>query len=179
MSTFSLATVKGVDENQETLKVPASIRGLALLSQLAVYKDIIPGEHIPDVHGGRLGLIWVGYRIRQLTAIEQAEKVRDEVRRQREGENLLIKSYKGYLKILENEVKREFVRRSKGYIWLIKQKNLPCRASACGVCVTCWPLSHISITLRTSWEFSLVEWDVEAGTRCVHCCDFPTPVLIV
>jgi nucleolar complex protein 3 len=43
-----------------------------------------------------------------LTAIEEAEKVRDEVRRQREGEKLLIKSYKGYLKILEGEIKGEF-----------------------------------------------------------------------
>jgi len=44
-----------------------------------------------------------------LTATEEAEKVRDEVRRQREGEKLLIKSYKGYLKILEGEIKGEFL----------------------------------------------------------------------
>lgn len=43
MSTFSLASVKGADEIQQTLIVPASIRGLALLSQLAIYKDLIPG----------------------------------------------------------------------------------------------------------------------------------------
>ncbi len=50
----------------------------------------------------------LGYRIRDLTALEQAEKVRDEVRRLREGEKLLVKSYKGYLKTLESEIKREF-----------------------------------------------------------------------
>jgi nucleolar complex protein 3 len=88
MSTFALSSVKSTGEVETMLTVPASIRGLALLSQLAVYKDIIPG-----------------YRIRQLTATEEAEKVRDEVRRQREGEKLLIKSYKGYLKILEGEIK--------------------------------------------------------------------------
>jgi nucleolar complex protein 3 len=56
-----------------------------------VYKDLIPG-----------------YRIRQLTALEEGEKVRDEVRRLREGEKMLVRSYKGYLKTLEGEIKREF-----------------------------------------------------------------------
>ena len=53
-----------------------------------MYKDIIPG-----------------YRIRQLTALEEAEKVRDEIKRQREGEKLLVNTYKGYLKALEAEIK--------------------------------------------------------------------------
>lgn len=79
-----------LDTDEKPLQVPSSIRGLAFLSQLAVYKDLIPG-----------------YRIRQLTATEEAEKVRDEVRRLREGEKMLVRSYKGYLKLLENEIKRE------------------------------------------------------------------------
>ena len=87
MSTFSLATVNSVDDGSP-LPVPAPIRGLALLSLVAVYKDIIPG-----------------YRIRQLTELEEAEKVRDEVKRQREGEKMLVKAYRGYLKSLETEVK--------------------------------------------------------------------------
>jgi nucleolar complex protein 3 len=45
MSTFALASVKSVGEVEEMLPVPTSIRGLALLSQLAVYKDIIPGKY--------------------------------------------------------------------------------------------------------------------------------------
>ena len=49
----------------------------------------------------------VGYRIRQLTAAEEAEKVRDDVRRLREGEKMLVRNYKAYLKTLETEVKRE------------------------------------------------------------------------
>ncbi|WRT70179.1 uncharacterized protein IL334_007173 [Kwoniella shivajii] len=89
LSTFALPTVPSLDEGESNLPVPASIRGLAFLSQLAVYKDLIPG-----------------YRIRDLTAIEEAEKVRDEVKRLREGEKLLVKSYKGYLKMLEQEIKR-------------------------------------------------------------------------
>jgi hypothetical protein len=36
------------------LPVPASIRGLALLSQLAVYKDIIPGKPILPLEDRRL-----------------------------------------------------------------------------------------------------------------------------
>jgi len=47
MSTFALTTVKSVGEVETMLSVPASIRGLALLSQLAVYKDIIPGKLMP------------------------------------------------------------------------------------------------------------------------------------
>ena len=74
--------------NAGPLPVLASIRGLAFLSQLAVYKDLIPG-----------------YRIRQLTALEETEKVRDEVKRLREGEKSLVRSYKGYLKMLEIETK--------------------------------------------------------------------------
>lgn len=90
LSTFALPTVPSPED--ETAKLPnlASIRGLAFLSQLAVYKDLVPG-----------------YRIRDLTAAEEAEKVRDEVRRLREGEKMLVRSYKAYLKMLEGEIKSE------------------------------------------------------------------------
>ncbi|KAK8853263.1 hypothetical protein IAR55_003965 [Kwoniella newhampshirensis] len=88
LSTFALPSVPSLEEGEGSLPVPASIRGLAFLSQLAVYKDLIPG-----------------YRIRQLTEAEEKEKVRDEVKRLREGEKLLVRSYKGYLKMLEAEVK--------------------------------------------------------------------------
>jgi len=39
--------------------------------------------------------------------MEESEKVRDEVRRLREGEKGLVKSYKLYLKTLETEIKRQ------------------------------------------------------------------------
>lgn len=65
-----------------------SIRALAIMSLLAVFKDVIPG-----------------YRIRELTEAEESEKVREEVRRLRDGEAGLVRSYAGYLKMLEREVK--------------------------------------------------------------------------
>lgn len=90
LSTFSLPTVPNPD-GEGTLPVPNSVRALGMLSLLAVYKDLIPG-----------------YRIRALTAAEESEKVRDEVRRMREGEKLLVRNYKTYLKSLETEVKGEW-----------------------------------------------------------------------
>jgi nucleolar complex protein 3 len=40
-----------------------------------------------------------------LTEVEQAEKVRDDVKRQRDGEAGLVRTYAGYLKMLEKEIK--------------------------------------------------------------------------
>ncbi|KAH8829176.1 nucleolar complex-associated protein-domain-containing protein [Flagelloscypha sp. PMI_526] len=64
------------------------IRKLAILSQLAVFKDIIPG-----------------YRIRELTEKEKTEKVSQMVQRTREYEQGLVGIYQNYLKSLEAEVK--------------------------------------------------------------------------
>jgi nucleolar complex protein 3 len=64
------------------------IRKLAILSQLAVFKDIIPG-----------------YRIRTLTDKEKAEKVSQAVARTREWEHGLVGVYQQYLRILESELK--------------------------------------------------------------------------
>lgn len=94
LSTYALPTVPNPEADTEgaaaNLPVPNSIRAMALLSQLAVFKDLAPG-----------------YRIRQLTAAEEAEKVRDEVRRMREGEKMLVRNYKAYLKSLETHVKHK------------------------------------------------------------------------
>ncbi|KAF8333993.1 nucleolar complex-associated protein 3 [Cantharellus anzutake] len=64
------------------------IRKLAILSQLAVFKDIVPG-----------------YRIRALTDQEKAEKVSQMVQHQREYEEGLVSAYQAYLQLLENELK--------------------------------------------------------------------------
>ena len=64
------------------------IRTLALLSQLAVFRDIVPG-----------------YRIRALTEHERAEKVSQMVQRTRDWEQGLVGVYQNYLKLLEAEVK--------------------------------------------------------------------------
>lgn len=64
------------------------IRKLTILSQLAVFKDIIPG-----------------YRIRELTDKEKAEKVSQMVTRTREWEQGLVSAYQSYLKCLDSELK--------------------------------------------------------------------------
>jgi nucleolar complex protein 3 len=46
-----------------------------------------------------------------LTEAEEAEKVRDEVKRMREGEKGLVRTYKAYLKTLETEIRSELWRR--------------------------------------------------------------------
>jgi nucleolar complex protein 3 len=64
------------------------VRKLAILSQLAVFKDIIPG-----------------YRIRSLTEKEKGEPVSQMVARTREWEQGLVASYQSYLRSLEAELK--------------------------------------------------------------------------
>ncbi|CAO0803767.1 unnamed protein product [Mucor circinelloides] len=60
-----------------------TVKKLALLTQLAVYKDIIPG-----------------YRIRPLTALEEETQVSREVKKMREYEKALLSNYEMYLKDL-------------------------------------------------------------------------------
>ena len=64
------------------------IRKLTMLSQLTVFKDIIPG-----------------YRIRGLTDKEKAEKVSQMVTRTRDWEQGLVGAYQNYLKCLDSELK--------------------------------------------------------------------------
>ncbi|KAF5358193.1 hypothetical protein D9756_001602 [Leucocoprinus leucothites] len=66
------------------------IRKLTFLSQLAVFKDIIPG-----------------FRIRPLTDKEKAEKVSSMVARTREWEQGLVSVYQSYLRSLETEIKEQ------------------------------------------------------------------------
>jgi nucleolar complex protein 3 len=64
------------------------IRKLAILSQLAVFKDIIPG-----------------YRIRALTDKEKSEKISQMVARTRDWEQGLVVVYQSYLRLLEAGLK--------------------------------------------------------------------------
>ena len=66
----------------------AEVRQLAMLSELAVFRDILPG-----------------YRIRLPTAAERAQKTTKEVRKIREYEAALMTAYQSYLKHLEAAVK--------------------------------------------------------------------------
>lgn len=87
MHTFALFNVT-TPANPEPVPNDPIIRKLAILSQLAIFKDIIPG-----------------YRIRALTEAEQAEKVSQMVARTRDWEQGLVVVYQAYLRLLEKELK--------------------------------------------------------------------------
>ncbi|KDQ60856.1 hypothetical protein JAAARDRAFT_564699 [Jaapia argillacea MUCL 33604] len=87
LHTFSLHEISTA-AHPEPIPNDIVIRKLAILSQLAVYKDIIPG-----------------YRIRSLTEKEKAEKVSQVVARTREWEQGLVSTYQSYLRSLEAEIK--------------------------------------------------------------------------
>ncbi|KIJ17377.1 hypothetical protein PAXINDRAFT_175850 [Paxillus involutus ATCC 200175] len=87
LHTFSLEKIT-TPSHPEPVTNDLVIRKLAILSQIAVFKDIIPG-----------------YRIRALTDKEKAEKVGQMVARTREWEQGLVLVYQSYLRSLEAEVK--------------------------------------------------------------------------
>ena len=66
-----------------------TIKKLALATQLAVYKDVIPG-----------------YRIRPIAEVDQTEKVSKDVRKLRAFEQTLVGSYQAYIKDLANCAKK-------------------------------------------------------------------------
>ena len=89
LHTFSLAEIS-TPSHPEPVTNDVVIRKLAFLSQLAVFKDVIPG-----------------YRIRALTDKEKAEKVSQMVQRTRDFEQGLVSVYQSYLRSLEKELKGE------------------------------------------------------------------------
>ena len=87
LHTFSLAEIS-THTHPDPIANDPLIRKLTFLSQLAVFRDIIPG-----------------YRIRALTDKEKAEKVGQIVQRTRDWEQGLVGVYQSYLRVLEAEVK--------------------------------------------------------------------------
>ncbi|KIP09121.1 hypothetical protein PHLGIDRAFT_116684 [Phlebiopsis gigantea 11061_1 CR5-6] len=87
LHTFSLPEISTPSHPEPVHNDPV-VRKLTFLSQLAVFKDIIPG-----------------YRIRALTDKEKAEKVSQMVQRTRDWEQGLVGVYQAYLRSLEAEVK--------------------------------------------------------------------------
>ena len=87
LHTFSLAEISTPTHPEPVANDPI-IRRLTFISQLAVFKDVIPG-----------------YRIRELTEKEKAEKVSQMVQRTRDWEQGLVGVYQSYLRILEAEIK--------------------------------------------------------------------------
>ncbi|KAF7294963.1 Nucleolar complex-associated protein 3 [Mycena indigotica] len=89
LHTFSLAEIT-TPTHPEPVPNDIVVRKLAMLSQLAVFKDIIPG-----------------YRVRELTEKEKAEKVSQIVARTRDWEQGLVHVYQTYLRALEAEIKAQ------------------------------------------------------------------------
>ncbi|KAJ3546953.1 hypothetical protein NM688_g5457 [Phlebia brevispora] len=87
LNTFALPEITTPSHPQPVPNDPL-IRKLTFVSQLAVFKDIIPG-----------------YRIRALTDKEKAEKVSQMVQRTRDWEQGLVGVYQSYLRCLETELK--------------------------------------------------------------------------
>ncbi|KAF9451062.1 nucleolar complex-associated protein 3 [Macrolepiota fuliginosa MF-IS2] len=87
LHTFSLRDISTPTQPKPITNDPI-IRRLTFLSQLAVFKDVLPG-----------------YRIRPLTDKEKAEKVSSMVARTREWEQGLVMVYQTYLRSLETEIK--------------------------------------------------------------------------
>ncbi|KIJ44159.1 hypothetical protein M422DRAFT_60254 [Sphaerobolus stellatus SS14] len=87
LHSFSLPSIVSPNSEKPIPNDPL-IRRLAMLSQLAVLKDVIPG-----------------YRIRSLSEAEKAEKVSQMVAKTREWEQGLVSVYQSYLRSLEKEIK--------------------------------------------------------------------------
>ncbi|KAF7304855.1 Nucleolar complex-associated protein 3 [Mycena kentingensis (nom. inval.)] len=87
LHTFSLPEIS-TPTHPEPVPNDIVVRKLAIMSQLAVFKDIIPG-----------------YRVRELTEKEKAEKVSQMVARTRDWEQGLVNVYQTYLRALERELK--------------------------------------------------------------------------
>jgi len=97
LHTFTLAEITSLTHPDPVINDPL-IRKLAILSELIVFKDIIPG-----------------YRIRALTDKEKAEKVSQLVARTREWEQGLVTAYQSYLHSLQAELKGFFFTSSLSY----------------------------------------------------------------
>ena len=85
-----------------------TIKKLALATQLAVYKDVIPG-----------------YRIRPIAEVDQTEKVSKDVRRLRAFEQSLVSSYQVYVKDLAACAKIRQERASEAVL-RVKQVAIAC-----------------------------------------------------
>ncbi|KAK9237562.1 nucleolar complex-associated protein-domain-containing protein [Lipomyces kononenkoae] len=109
----NVCNLKKIFEYQSTKLL--KIKQLALATQLAVYKDIIPG-----------------YRIRPLTDAEKAAKVSKDVKKLRNFEQTLVLHYKQYVDSLTSYVKKLFKSDILSSSYKIGNTALSC---ACGLLV--------------------------------------------
>jgi nucleolar complex protein 3 len=130
LHTFALSELSTASHPEPVPNDPI-IRKLAIISQLAVFKDIIPG-----------------YRIRALTDQEKAEKVSQMVARTREWEQGLVVVYQTYLRLLEVELKGNVPIDCRFFFFSIDCHNFQQRAnyqkSLCSVFARWLKRSHIS-----------------------------------
>jgi nucleolar complex protein 3 len=91
LHTFSKPKISSPN-HPEPVENDDLVRKLTFLSQLAVYKDIIPG-----------------YRIRPLSEKEKAEKVSQMVARSRDWEQGLLSAYQTYIGSLVTELKGRYL----------------------------------------------------------------------
>ncbi|KAJ3120181.1 Nucleolar complex protein 3 [Nowakowskiella sp. JEL0407] len=95
LASVAAAIMEDPEANIERLKTlrklnnedDVFIQNVSLLTQLAVYKDIIPG-----------------YAIRELTGAERAVKVSKDVRKIRKYEDALVSGYNNFIQLLESRV---------------------------------------------------------------------------
>jgi nucleolar complex protein 3 len=133
------------------------VRKLAFLSQLAVFKDIIPG-----------------YRIRPLTDKEKEEKVSQMVQRVRDYEQGLVTVYQSYLQVLEQDIKgalfHPFVYSRAGLIMPPEEKSELAKTALQCLCSLLEELSHFNfrINLMSSIvaHLSKRSW----SEVCIHGC---------
>ncbi|EMR11770.1 hypothetical protein PNEG_00198 [Pneumocystis murina B123] len=96
LASIAQIIIENPEENIGQLKIlynmticnTISIQRLGLLTQLAVYRDIIPG-----------------YSIRPLTEIEKASSVSKEIKKRRLFEELLVSNYHEYVSLLSRTIK--------------------------------------------------------------------------
>jgi nucleolar complex protein 3 len=90
---FCANTVNGEDASGYIqISNDLTIRRLAILSLMAVFKDIVPG-----------------YRIRKLTEKELSEKVSQMVGQTRDWEQGLVAVYQSYLQVLDGEIRSQYL----------------------------------------------------------------------
>ncbi|KAI9492352.1 nucleolar complex-associated protein-domain-containing protein [Zychaea mexicana] len=121
-----------------------TVKKLALLTQLAVYKDIIPG-----------------YRIRPLTEKEEAVKVSKEVKKLREFEKTLLSNYESYLKDLDSLLKAQKGREEDVSLSLVATRCL------CELLTTKTHFNfRLNIMVTIVSRMSTVNWNEIANMCC-------------
>ena len=151
---FASPTVEAITESGTTkIQNDDSIRKLAILSLMAIFKDIAPG-----------------YRIRKLTDKERTEKVSQMVGQTREWEQGLVSCYQSYLQLVDKEVRgMRIVRR-----WQLAHK-LTAKSTLKDVCLRsmCTLLTHLThFNFRTNIMSTLIaqlsrkSWD-EVTDNCL------------